>query len=99
MLWCSPANSHEEYSAPADCDLPASRWARIGSSDPPLQFGVEVLGFFEESRDSGGNLRSHLGIVSVARAGAHFAKAPPSRPVAPQQALSVAGSAQVGKRH
>src|SRR5437667_1725166 len=99
MLWCSPANSHEEYSAPADCDLPTSRWARIGSSEPPLQFGVEVLGFFQERRNRGGDLRSDLVIVSMARAGAHFAKASPSRPVAPQQALSVAGPDQIGKRH
>src|SRR6202011_5751318 len=57
------------------------------------------LGFFQKPRDRRGDLRSHLGIVSMARAGAHLAKPPPRRPVVPQQALSVSGPDQIGKRH
>src|SRR5690242_6654998 len=34
----------------------------------------------------------------MARAGAHFAKPPPDRPVAPQQALSIRGPDEIGKR-
>ena len=58
--------------------------AGVGSWEPPPQFGIEVLGFFQEGRDSGGDPQSHPGIVSVARAGPHFAKTPPGLPIASQ---------------
>src|ERR1700730_40222 len=35
----------------------------------------------------------------MAPAGAHLAEPPPNRPVAPQQALSISGPDQIGKRH
>jgi len=56
-----------------------------------------MLGFFEEFRDSGGNLPSDLGIISVARARTHFTKASPHRPIAEHQPLSVCGPDQIGK--
>src|SRR5271157_870194 len=93
----SAANAHEGYPAPAVGDLSARRCPTVGSREPPLEFGVKVLGFFQECRDRGGDLRRRFDIVSVACPSAHLPKAPPSRPGAPQQALSVSGADQIGK--
>ena len=70
-----------------------------GSSEPPLQLGAEVLGLLEKRGDRGDDLRCYADIVSVSGPGAHFAKAPPSRPIASQQSLGVSGPDQIGKGH
>jgi len=70
-----------------------------GSSEPPLQLGAEVLGLLEKRRDRGDNLGCYADIVSVSGPGAHFAKAPPSRPIASQQSLGISGPDQICEGH
>src|SRR5260370_41528311 len=77
--WCSPANSREGYPAPDVGGPQASRPARARSCEPPLQFGVEVLGFFQEGGDRRGDLRSHPVIVGVAPARTPCPNTPPDR--------------------
>jgi len=55
----------EGYRAPAG-DPPADRQATVASCEPALQFCEEVLGFLHESRDTRGDRRRRLGVVSVA---------------------------------
>src|SRR5258708_3004560 len=104
----SRASRTPKLAPPAADALPeypvqAADASAIGTPEPsflPLvQFGTEIFGFLQEGGDFGDGGGGRIRIVCMRRPRANVAEMPPGRPLRSQQALSVAGADELGKRH